>query len=269
MKSREEKFQHLIVDYLDGSLTLREAEELRKALEEEGYDLTRLDQMEELHRQMDGIGTPEPGAAMRDRFYAMLDEEKAGMARKRSLADALTQALRSFFNPGFLPRLSYASFILLAGFVLGHWILPDRQRSETGMLVEEVQSMKKMMALTLFRQSAASDRLKAVYYTSELNRPDDILLEALLKTLNQDPSVNVRLASLEALVPHMGNPEVRAGLIRSIDNQDSPLLQMAIAELMIKTQEKQAVPELEKLLQRKDLNEQVAEKLKEGIKVLT
>ena len=249
MKSKEEKFQHLIVDYLDGNLTLREAEELRKALEEEGYDLTRLDQMEELHRQLDGIGTPDPGAAMRDRFYAMLDEEKAGMARKRSMADALTQALRSFFNPGFLPRLSYASFILLAGFVLGHWILPDRQKSETGMLLEEVQSMKKMMALTLFEQSTASDRLMAVYYTSELNRPDDILLEAL--------------------VPHMENPEVRTGLIRSIDNQDSPLLQMAIAEIMIKTQEKQAVPELEKLLQRKDLNEQVAEKLKEGIKVLT
>jgi HEAT repeat protein len=94
-------------------------------------------------------------------------------------------------------------------------------------------------------------------------------MEALLKTLNQDPSVNVRLASLDALIPHMEDPEVRTGLIRSLGNQDSPLLQMAIAELMIKAQEKQAVPELEKLLQRKDLNGQVAEKLKEGIKVLT
>ena len=270
MKNKEEKYQHLIVDYLDGNLTHREAEELRKTLEEEGYDLSQLDEMAELQKQMDGIGIPEPGAAMRDRFYAMLEEEKARMAQKRSLADALIQNIRSLFSPVLLPKLSYASFILLAGFVLGYWILPDRQsQTETGMLMEEVQSMKKMMALTLFEQSTASDRLKAVYYTSELDRPDDILLEALMKTLDQDPSVNVRLASLEALVPHMENPEVRAGLIRSLGNQDSPLLQVAIAELMIKTQEKQAVPELEKLLQRKDLNDQVAEKLEEGIKALT
>lgn len=270
MKKKAEKYQHLIVDYLDGNLTLKEAEELRKKLEEEGYNLSRLDEMAELQKEMDGIGIPEPGAAMRDRFYAMLEEEKARVAQKRSLADALKLNFHSLFTPGFLPKLSYASFILLAGFVLGYWILPDRQsQSETAMLMEEVQSMKKMMALTLFEQSTASDRLKAVYYTSELSRPDDILLEALMKTLDQDPSVNVRLASLEALVPHMENPEVRAGLIRSLGNQDSPLLQVAIAELMIKTQEKKAVPELEKLLQRKDLNDQVAEKLEEGIKVLT
>jgi len=270
MKTKEEKYQHLIVDYLDGNLSIKEAEELKRLLEEEGYDLSRLDQMAELQKQLEGSVAPEPGAAMRDRFYAMLEEEKARMTQKRSLGEFLAHTIHSLFTPGFLPKLSYASFILLAGFILGHWILPDRQsQSETAMLVEEVQSMKKMMALTLFEQSAASDRLKAVYYTSELSRPDDILLEALLKTLNQDPSVNVRLASLEALVPHMEDPEVRAGLIRSLGHQDSPLLQVAIAELMIKTQEKQAVPELEKLLQRKDLNERVAEKLKEGIKELT
>lgn len=258
------------MDYLDGNLTIKEAEELRKKLEEEGYDLSRLDQMAELRQQVDEVGVPEPGKAMRDRFYQMLEEEKESVAQKQRIVDAVLQPIRSVQNTGFLPKLSYAAIILMVGFVLGHWILPDRQfQSETGMLMEEVQSMKKMMALTLFEQSTASDRLKAVYYTSELSQPDNMLLEALLKTLNQDPSVNVRLASLEALVPHMDDPEVRTGLIRSISSQDSPLLQMAIAELMIKAQEKEAVPEMERLLQRKDLNELVAEKLKESIKVLT
>jgi len=267
---KEEKYQELIMDYLDGNLTVKEAEELRKKLEEEGYDIAQLDQMAELRQQMDEVGVPEPGTATRERFYRMLGEEKERMAHQRSLADSVLQPLGSFLSTGFLPKISYATLILLVGFVLGHWILPDRQfQSETGMLMEEVQSMKKMMALTLFEQSAASDRLKAVYYTSELSRPDNMLIEALLNTLNQDPSVNVRLASLEALEPHMDDPAVRTGLIRSISNQDSPLLQMAIAEVMIKAQEKEAVPEMEKLLQREDLNERVAEKLKESIRVLT
>lgn len=268
--NKEEKYQELIMDYLDGNLTQKKTEELLKKLEEEGYDLARLDQMAELRQQVDEIRVPDPGTSMRDRFYGMLEEEKTRMAQKQHFADAVLRPVRSLFDAGILPRLSYAALILLVGFVLGRWILPDREvRSQTGILVEEVQSMKKMMALTLFEQSSASDRLKAVYYTSEVSQPDNILLEALLRTLNQDPSVNVRLASLEALLPHMDHPEVRAGLIRSIGNQDSPVLQMAIAELMIRAQEKRAVPEMEKLLQRKDLNEQVAEKLKESIKVLT
>ena len=258
------------MDYLDGNLTIKEAEELRKKLEEEGYDLSRLDQMAELRQQMDEVGVPEPGSAMGERFYRMLGEEKERMAQKKHAVFTVLQPIRSLLNTGFLPKLSYAAIILLVGFVLGHWVLPDRQfQSEAGLLMEEVQSMKKMMALTLFEQSTASDRLKAVYYTSELSQPDNMLLGALLKTLNHDPSVNVRLASLEALEPHMDDPAVRAGLIRSISNQDSPLLQMAIAEIMIKAQEKEAVPEMEKLLQRKDLNDIVAEKLKESIKVLT
>jgi len=267
---KEEKYQELIMDYLDGNLTIKEAEELRKKLEEEGYDLSRLDQMAELRQQVDEIGIPEPGTAMRNRFNRMLEEENERMAQKQNVVDTVLQPIRSLLNTGFLPKLSYAALILLVGIVLGHWILPDRQfQSETGQLMEEVQSMRKMIALTLFEQSTASNRLKAVYYTSELSQPDEILLEALLKTLNQDPSVNVRLASLEALEPHMDDPAVRAGLIRSISNQDSPLLQMSIAELMLNVQEKEAVPEMEKLLQRKDLNERVAEKLKECIKVLT
>jgi hypothetical protein len=270
MKMKEEKYQQRITDYLDGTLTMQEAEELRKVLEEEGYDVSRLDQITELLKQMDEVRVPEPRTEMRDRFYGMLEEEKSRMAQKHRLIDILLQPIRSLFNTGFLPKLSYAAFILLVGFVLGHWILPERLfQSQTGVLIEEVQNMKKLMALTLFEQSTASDRLQAVYYTGDLPQPGDVLLEALLKTLNQDPSVNVRLASLEALVPHMDQAEVRAGLIHSIRNQDSPLLQMAIAELMLKTQEKEAVPEMEKLLQRKDLNEQVAEKLIESIKVLS
>ena len=266
---KEDKYHERILEYLDGNLTAKKVEELRKRLKEEGIDLSQLDEMEKLVLQLDEIQAPEPQEEMRDQFYRMLEEEKSRIASKQRFLDALIKPVRFFFETTFMPKIAYASLFLMLGIVLGHWIIPDKQlRSQTSMMMEEMQNMKKMMALTLFDQSNASDRLKAVSFTSELTKPDNRVLESLLKTLNNDANVNVRLASLDALTRQIENPEVRTGLVKSISNQDSPLVQVAIAELMIKIQEKSSVPELEKLLQRENLNEVVAEKVTESIKVL-
>ena len=267
---KEEKYQERIMDYLDGNLTAREAEELKKALREEGYDLARLDEMEKMARQLHDITEPEPREEMKENFFHMLEEEKSRIESKGRTVEAMLKPFRTLLDPVYLPKMLYASLILIIGMILGHWIIPDKQfQYQTGLMMEEMKSMKKMMALTLIDQSNATDRLKAVSYTNEISDPDDKVLEALLKTLNNDPSVNVRLASLDALTRQIGNELVRTGLIESIPNQDSPMVQVAIAELMIEIQEKRAVPELEKLLEKEDLNELVAEKITESIKILT
>lgn len=267
---KEEKYQERILEYLNGNLTVTQVEELRKMLKEDGYDLSQLDEMEKLVHQLDEIQPPEPPEEMRDQFYQMLEEEKTRIASKQWFIDALMKPIRFLLEPTYLPKMAYASLILLLGIVLGHWIIPDKQyHSQTNLMMKEMQTMKTMMALTLLEQPNASDRLKAVSFTGELAQPDDRVLEALLKTLNNDPNVNVRLSSLDALIRQVEKAEVRTGLVQSISNQDSPLVQMAIAELMIKIKEKSSVPEMIKLLQRNDLNEVVAEKLTESIKVLT
>lgn len=266
----EDKYQDRIADYLNGNLTMKEAGELLESLREEGYDLSALDEMEKLIRQMDDITVPEPREEMHDRFYEMLEAEKSGLDSKRSFSETLPQPFRFLFSPGFMPRVAYAGLLLSFGIMLGNWVLPSRQLpAQTAEMMDEIQGMKTLMALTLLEQSGASDRLRAVSYTRELSQPGEQVCRALLETLNNDPSVNVRLASLEALTRHISNPEVRIGLVQSISRQDAPLVQMAIADLMLKIEEKNAVPEMEKLLERNNLNETVAEKLTESISLLT
>jgi len=258
------------LEYLNGNLTAKQVEELRKMLKEEGVDLSQLDEMEKLVNQLDEIQVPEPQEEMRDQFYQMLEEEKSRIASKQKFFDILIKPVRFFFETTFMPKIAYASLFLMLGIVLGHWIMPDKQlQSQTSMMMGEMQSMKKMMAIVLFEQSNATDRLKAVTFTSELNEPDDIVLSALLKALNNDPSVNVRLASLDALAKQVAREEVRSGLVKSISNQDSPLIQIAIAELMTQIEERSSVPEFRKLLEKENLNESVADKINESIKVLT
>ena len=90
----------------------------------------------------------------------------------------------------------------------------------------------------------------------------------MLQTLNNDPNVNVRLATIEALYQHAENPTVREGLIAAITKQDSPLVQIALADVMLSLQEKKSVAELQKLLRKKDLNQAVEAKVKQTINVL-
>ena len=90
----------------------------------------------------------------------------------------------------------------------------------------------------------------------------------MIKTLNNDENVNVRLAALEALKPYGNNSEVRQELIRAIGNQESPLVQIALADLMASLQEKSSVREFDKLLKDSRTPGEVKERIRRSIEVL-
>ena len=91
------------------------------------------------------------------------------------------------------------------------------------------------------------------------------MIDALLATLNNDPNVNVRLSTLDALSHLANHAEVREGLIKSIIQQDSPIMQLAIADVMLKLQEKKSVNSFKELLKQKDLNPGVRDRIKQTI----
>jgi hypothetical protein len=86
-------------------------------------------------------------------------------------------------------------------------------------VVSAGETGRQNMVLTLISQSSATDRLKAVGYTSELLQADERVIKALLFTLNHDENVNVRLVAVEALSRFAADPGVREGLVRSIAQQ--------------------------------------------------
>jgi HEAT repeat protein len=128
--------------------------------------------------------------------------------------------------------------------------------------------MKQLMMLALLQDPSASQRIRAVSYTEDMSSVNRKVIDALFATLNEDPNVNVRLATLEALVKLAGEPEVREGLVRSINLQESPIMQSAIADIMVKLQEKSSVQSLQKLLSKKDLNKMVKTKIENSIQKL-
>jgi hypothetical protein len=84
--------------------------------------------------------------------------------------------------------------------------------------------------------------------------------------LNTDTNVNVRLAAVTSLSKYVENPKVREGLVMSITKQESPLVQIALADLMVTLKEKKSINSMETLLQQPDINIHVKQKLEESIK---
>jgi len=144
--------------------------------------------------------------------------------------------------------------------------VPNKQLEE---LTAQMHEMRELMMLSLLQNPSASERMRAVSYTSEIHHVNPKIAEALLTTLNNDPNVNVRLTTLEALTHFARDPIVREGLIESILQQESPLVQAAMADVMLKLQEKRSIQPFKKLLQQKDLNGMVRSKIEDTINRLT
>src|SRR5688500_2192010 len=131
-----------------------------------------------------------------------------------------------------------------------------------------MSEMKEIMMLNMLEKESATDRLKAVRLTSEMSEASMKVTTALLQTLNNDENINVRLAALEALKPYVRNINVRKELILSIAKQDSPLVQVSLAEVMAEFQVKSSVKELEKIMQSDKTPADVKTRIKQSIDVL-
>ncbi|MEZ0610844.1 zf-HC2 domain-containing protein [Fibrella sp. WM1] len=221
------------------------------------------------------VTVPEPGPQVRTQFYAMLEQFEA----EQPTAPSGTLArLKSWWRQQtavvWLPRLAYSLLLVSVGILTGYWFQgrqrPDvayRQQIDT--LSAQVQEMRQMMMLSLLENPSATERLRAVSYTKEINEVDGHVIDALLMTLNNDPNVNVRLVTLEALADLAHDPRVREGLVQSLTKQESPLVQVALADVMVKLQEKRSLKPMRQLLQQPNTNDLVKSKLEQTIKELS
>ncbi len=228
-----------------------------------------LQAMQQVLNMAANIPVPEPSANMSIKFHAMLDAYKEMQEEKKNGFSAFIEKLKQLFT--FQPRMQFAYSLVLVMLGIGMGYVFTRERAVSGdkqqlaALSSQVHEMKEMMMLSLLENPSASERIKGVSYTNEITAQNKDVIDALLATLNNDPNVNVRLATLEALTHFSSNPIVREGLVQSIVQQESPLVQSALADTMKKLQEKRSINSFKKLLQQKDLDESVRSKIEKTI----
>jgi len=210
---------------------------------------------------------------MQNSFNVMLANFKEEVRTRRNPVGEWLNRVREYWSLQAQPRLAFSILLIAIGLAGGYLLHQPGQTAvsynkQIDSLSSQVSQMKQVMMLALLEDPSASQRIRAVSYTDEISRVDLKVIAALFTTLNGDPNVNVRLATLEALIKLAAEPKVREGLVRSIDLQDEPLMQTAIADAMVKLQEKSSVQSLQKLLNRKGLNKMVKVNIEKSIQKL-
>jgi hypothetical protein len=246
--------EELIAKYNEGAADPAEIQLLEQLIEAGKVHLSQLIDLDALHNQVLQLENQQPSLYVDDQFYKMLANEK--QVKSSTLAMPMYQ------------RLAIAAGLVVCGFFIGYLLQSNSGQKEVAELTEQVRDMKEMMMLSLLEKESAAQRLKAVSLTNEMDQVSDKVTNALFATLNSDENVNVRLAALDALKPYVRDSNVRSGLVASISKQDSPLVQVAMAELMVALQEKKSVDALKQLLENENTPKEVKTKISESIDVL-
>ena len=229
----------------------------------------QLEQMRTVWLALGKLPEEKPSPALRSRFYAMLEAQKRGVQEARekvSWRERLEAWLGLWWPQRPAVQFALSAALLVVGLFIGSQIQGGGQ---VGQLREEIQDMRQMFTLSLLNQSSSSERLRGVSWSTRVDRPDQSLLSALLNTLNADPNVNVRLAAVDALMLFSSRPSVRAALIESLSRQTSPLVQVAIIDLLVQIREKRSLDALRNLIQDEQVDPSVREYAQESIQELT
>ncbi|MEY2638567.1 MAG: hypothetical protein RIR90_49 [Bacteroidota bacterium] len=108
-------------------------------------------------------------------------------------------------------------------------------------------SRKQLLFAQLNNMESASQRYAAASAVAEYKKTDRDIVQALVKTMNNDPNSNVRLAALDALSQFSREPYVKQQLLKSLSTQKDPIVQVALIELLTRLRAHNIVTELQKL----------------------
>lgn len=261
----QEKFDIWMMEYLSGELDENGQREYERYLQNHLKHKEEFEALAGTWHNLEETKIPEPSELMDTVFFEMLNVK---MEKNTIEKSGWFQNLKSFFGPIHRPQLALGALLLTIGLAVGYVFNtnnPDATVNVPAVVNNETEEVRQELVLTLLEQPSANKRLQAVNEAAKLNDANERVIKALFSTLNNDPNINVRLVAIESLAKYVETPEVRMGLVKSIALQDSPLVQIALADLMVALQERTSIESMKQLLQKPDINSTVKQKLEESI----
>jgi HEAT repeats len=162
-----------------------------------------------------------------------------------------------------------ASLVLfVAGFLLGRMGNNPQVSPDIAGIQKDLQETKRMVMLSMLKQNSASERIQGVNYVHEIKDTNPQIIEALIHTLNQDESTNVRMAAANALFTFKDEPKVRQAFIQSLQNQDDEAVQISLINMLIAMKEKKAVEPIKQIIADKPIPDKIKQKLERELNQL-
>lgn len=268
-----ERLADSFLDYHAGELPAAEATALREHLKTCLTCQRTWADFQQTLLTLDALPAPAPSERLRENVHRMIEDARLELDAPSPFALARSR-LDSFFAsllPS-RPALQFAFTIALmaVGVLAGARLLPTAApapqvvtqtdpatQQELAALRAKVEAMDRVVSSAL-ESGSANTRLRGVLATLDpTTNADDRALAELLNTLAFDPSVNVRLAALEALYPHATRDAVRTAIVASLAREPSPLVQVAMIDFVVAARDVAAAPALERLVRDANIEKSV------------
>ena len=256
-----EEIAGLLPDYLQEELKA----EQKKIVERHLESCAECSEVAGLWKKLALIPDEQPSAASRERFETMLQAYQTGRGmedvtrRRPDRGASIWSAFEWLRSP--VGAVAWSIALVALGAYLGMQLGSAKTNSQDlAAMHTELTNMRQMVALSMLREQSASQRLEGVTWTRREEQLDPQVLSALVHTLRYDSSVDVRLAALDALSRHAAQPLVKKTVVDALQEQQSPLVQVALIDQLVEWRDAEAAPRIEKLRQSPDVNPTVRQR---------
>jgi anti-sigma factor RsiW len=264
-----EEITELLPDYLQENLPA----EQRELIEQHLATCAECRDDVAIWNKLSLLPQEQPSPALRERFDAMLQAYRSGRDDLRTTSPShesrvsFWDAFRWLRSPA--GTVAWTMAVLVLGVYIGtHQKTTDSHSQDLAEMRAEVTNMRQLVAISMLQQESASGRLEGVTWTRREEKLEPQVVSALLHTLRYDPSVDVRLAALDALSRHSAQPQVRQSVVDSLQEQQSPLVQVALIDQMVQWRDTQGAQRLQTLRQNPKLNPTVRQRAEWAISKL-
>jgi len=244
-----EKIREQIPECLAGQLDKAARENLVEHLETCAACRTEVAELNAVWRALETLKAADAEPAMKLRFMEVLEAYQAGLGQIQEMPKAAPRSAW-FVPPHAVWQLALAASLLIGGVFLGRYESKPQTAApslEVAQLKGEIESLRQLVALSMLQQQSPSARLRGVSYSEAISQPDEQVEQALLFAVNHDSNVNVRLSAVDALQKFAGRPDVLRAMVQAIPVQDSPLVQIALIDMLVQWNAKSESPALVKL----------------------
>jgi len=257
----------LMMDYLDKNLDDNLTREIEKHLGSCERCIDELKDSQQVLNLISEVEMVKPDESLRINFYHMLHSE----IKKEEAKNAPAKTMVPWYNMSSY-RVAAAVALLIAGTFLGILINSGINNSnasnEIAQLRSEVSDLKKATMFTMLKGGSSSERIEAVSYVNDLDKPDDNVIDVLIQTLNNDKNVNVRMAAAYALAKFADQKSVSDSLVKSLSLQSDPILQITLINILAEKKEKSALRPIQEIIANEKTLKEVKAVAENSLRVL-
>lgn len=246
--------QEKLIDYIDKNLSNEEVALVENHLKGCENCAKELTEMQQIFGVIRSDVTETPSKNIKLNFDKFLSEEKEKLITKTKVVQLEPkQDWQQYL------RIVASIAVVVSAFLLGKY----QPNTNSKMASEPTQKQKEVLAM--FDNQSASKRIHAIDLSNEVALPNNIIIEALIDRLFNDENTNVRLASAEALAKFSSAGIVRNALIKALETDKEPSLQVELIQILAKIKEKEALEPMKNLLNQEETPNFVKQELQYSI----